>query len=244
MSQKEKILQMGAEALIVLKEGDVIKRRIKKSYRLPELDERLRRQRTKAETKLLEKARKIIPIPETIGINEQKKEISMEFLNGKKLSEFLDKFPLEKQKTICSLIGQNIAKLHDADIIHGDLTTSNMILTGDSRKNSKKIANDKTKSFVNNNLGAGDRSDGGRDISSKNFKVYFIDFGLGFISKKIEDKAVDLHLLKQALEAKHFTHWIALFNEVIKSYCESKTHELVLEQLKKVETRGRYKERY
>ena len=38
----------------------------------------------------------------------------------------------------------------------------------------------------------------------KNGKVYFIDFGLGFFSNKTEDKAVDLHLLKQALESKHY----------------------------------------
>ena len=105
------------------------------------------------------------------------------------------------------LIGKNIAKLHDADIIHGDLTTSNMILSG------KEV-------------------------------VYFIDFGLGFISKKIEDKAVDLHLLKQALEAKHFTHWETLFKEVINGYSSSKDSKLVLKQLEKVEKRGRYKEQY
>ncbi|MCX6749275.1 MAG: hypothetical protein NTW17_00835 [Candidatus Pacearchaeota archaeon] len=78
----------------------------------------------------------------------------------------------------------------------------------------------------------------------KSFKIFFIDFGLGFISPKIEDKAVDLHLLKQALEAKHFTHWYELFNEVLKGYSFSKNSKQVLKQLKKVEARGRYKEAY
>ena len=84
----------------------------------------------------------------------------------KRLSSSLNDFPLEKQKQIMGLIGESVARIHQKDIIHGDLTTSNMIF--------------------------------------KNEKVFFIDFGLGYISRKIEDKAVDIHLLKQALEAKHF----------------------------------------
>ena len=35
-------------------------------------------------------------------------------------------------------------------------------------------------------------------------KIYLIDFGLSLYSNKPEDKAVDLHLLKQALESKHY----------------------------------------
>ena len=75
-------------------------------------------------------------------------------------------------------------------------------------------------------------------------KVYFIDFGLGFISHKIEDKAVDLHLLRQALEAKHFKHWKELFDEVLRGYSASKNSDSVLKQFRKVEARGRYKESY
>ena len=74
--------------------------------------------------------------------------------------------------------------------------------------------------------------------------IYFIDFGLGFISYKVEDKAVDLHLLRQALEAKHFKNWRALFAGVLKGYSNSKDYKAVLERLKKVEKRGRYKDKY
>jgi tRNA A-37 threonylcarbamoyl transferase component Bud32 len=52
---------------------------------------------------------------------------------------------------------------------------------------------------------------------------------------------VDLHLLKQALEAKHFQNWEILFKEVLKSYSSSKDSKKVLERLKAVEKRGRYK---
>ncbi|MCL5018601.1 MAG: Kae1-associated serine/threonine protein kinase, partial [Candidatus Pacearchaeota archaeon] len=71
---------------------------------------------------------------------------------------------------------------------------------------------------------------------------YLIEFGLGFFSRKAEDKAVDLHLLKQALEAKHFKNWKELFEEVKKGYKDSKESQKVLERLLAVEKRGRYKE--
>ncbi len=203
---EEKILQHGAEAMIILDENKVIKRRIKKSYRLDDIDMEIRKLRTRSEAKLLLKASKVIDVPEMKNMNEERKEIYMELLKGKKLSEHLDSFPLNEQKEICGVIGKNIARIHDSDIIHGDLTTSNMIL-------------------IDN-------------------RVFFIDFGLGFSSHKIEDKAVDLHLLRQALEAKHFRNWESLFKEVVRGYEESKNHKSVLEQFKKVEKRGRYRENY
>lgn len=193
----------GAEATIFLDEDNLIKKRIKKSYRISELDEKIRKLRTRSEAKLLEKASKIIPIPEIKKVNEKTKEIIMEFIDGKKLSEHLNKLPEKKQFEICKKIGENIAKLHEKNIIHGDLTTSNMILSKE--------------------------------------KIFFIDFGLGFISHKFEDKAVDLHLLKQALEAKHFQNWEKLFKCVLDKYKDYAESNKVLEQLKKVEKRGRYR---
>lgn len=199
---KNKILQQGAEAIIYLSEDIITKDRISKSYRHPKLDEQIRKRRTKAETKLLEKASKIINSPKPLESQEWDK-IKMPFIDGKKLSEHLDNFSLKEQKQICKKIGESIAKLHDNDIIHGDLTTSNMIL--------------------------------------KEGEIFFIDFGLGFISHKFEDKAVDLHLLKQALEAKHFKHWEELIKEVFKGYKKSDNSKIVFERLKAVEKRGRYK---
>lgn len=197
-----KILQQGAEAVIYLDSNKIIKNRIKKSYRISELDERIRKQRTKSEIKLLEKASKIINSVQPFK-NEEKFSIEMPFIDGKKLSDYLDNFNLNDQKEICKKIGENTAKLHENDIIHGDLTTSNMIL--------------------------------------KDNKVFFIDFGLGFVSKKIEDRAVDIHLFKEALEAKHFQNWEILFSEFLKGYKKYSEHKKVIEQLKKVEARGRYR---
>jgi len=198
------VIAQGAEALLIKKNSHLLKRRVIKGYRLPELDEKIRKQRTKRESKILEKTAKLIPVPKLIAVRDKEKEIDMEFIEGKRLSDHLESLP--NAEWICNQIGKHIAKLHDNSIIHGDLTTSNMIFS-DS-------------------------------------KLYFIDFGLSFISDRIEDKAVDLHLIKEALEAKHFENYEKFFKAVLKGYKSSKNYKQTLERLKKVESRGRYKQQY
>jgi len=219
----EKIIQQGAEATIYLDQGNVRKHRTKKGYRIPEIDEKIRKQRTKSESKLLVKAGRIINIPKVYITNEKDKSIFLEYINGKKLSSFLDEFSLNKQKKILNDIGKNIAKLHESDIVHGDLTTSNIIL---KEKDDKKN-NDKT-----------------NGKNKDNYLIYLIDFGLGFHSKKIEDKAIDIHLLKQALEAKHFLNWQELFKAFLEGYSINKESFKIIERLKAIERRGRYKGKY
>ena len=232
---KQKIIQQGAEAIIFKKNNVVIKMRPKKSYQIKEIDDKIRKLRTRSEGKLLAKSQKVIPTPKVIDVNEESKEITMDFIDGKKLSDHLNNFDLKKQKTVFHLIGESIAKLHDSNIIHGDLTTSNMILV------ENKLTNQSS-----GRVGRDTSQKGGRwgRRRKKFLEVYFIDFGLGFQSHKIEDKAVDLHLLKQALEAKHFKTWKILFKEFLKSYSTSKDSKKVLERLKAVERRGRYKNSY
>lgn len=195
------IIQQGAEAILIKKGKLLLKKRNAKNYRIHEIDKTLRKTRTKKESKLLKKTSDLIPVPKLKEIKEN--EILMEFIEGKKLSESLEE--MKEWEFVCKEIGRNIAKLHDAEIIHGDLTTSNMI------------------------------------FSEREKKVYFIDFGLGFGNGKFEDKAVDLYLLKNALEAKHFNSFEKFFNAVLEGYKFSKNFEKVLNQMKSVEKRGRYK---
>ena len=206
-------IAQGAEAIIYLDKKKIIKNRISKSYRHAELDKKIIKRRTKAETKILEKVYKLINVPK-LKKSTQENKIQMKFINGKKLSQYLDEFPLTKQKQIIKLIGKSVAKLHQINIIHGDLTTSNMIYAPSKKK--------------------GDRLNG---------KVYFIDFGLAFQNAKYEDKGIDIHLLKQALEAKHFKNWEILFQEFEKAYksLEPKEASKVFERLKLIEKRGRYR---
>jgi tRNA A-37 threonylcarbamoyl transferase component Bud32 len=233
-----KIIARGAEAILKREENVLIKERAGKGYRLVELDEKLRKQRTRKEAKLLEKAARLISVPQIKKVNEQTMEIEMQFIRGKKLSDNLDN--MSNAIEVCKKIGENIAKLHDADIIHGDLTTSNMIYIEKDNKSNGKLVN------LNNNFNKG-RVDNDKLVKvgdNKGFRVYFIDFGLGFESKKIEDKAVDLHLIKQALEAKHFLHFEEFFKAILEGYKCSKNCKETLKRLEKVEKRGRYKGAY
>ena len=90
-----------------------------------------------------------------------------------------------------------LKKIHDLNIVHSDLTTSNMIVC-----------------------------DG---------QVHFIDFGLSYTSYKIEDKAVDLHLLERALDSYHYN--VSVMPHVLAAYDDAE----VLDRLDQVERRGRYK---
>jgi TP53 regulating kinase-like protein len=238
MEGKMKLVQQGAEAKIFFDEetNQIIKDRISKSYRIPEIDNKIRKSRTKSETKLLIKASKIINAPFPLPTSEIY-SIKMPFIEGEKLSISLNNFSLEKQKQIMKKIGESVAKLHKADIIHGDLTTSNMILVN---YKDKDVINGNSKDnyiIKKDKLRLTDKKRG-----DNNFKIFFIDFGLGYISKKVEDKAVDVHLLKQALEAKHFQHWKELFQEFEKSYSKDYPEsKIIFERLIAVERRGRYR---
>ena len=224
----------------------LLKRRVVKGYRLKELDEKLRKLRTRSEARLLEKAAKLISVPRVVKVDDKTKEIDMEFISGLKLSDNLD--AMKNWKEVCLEIGENIAKLHDVDIIHGDLTTSNMIWSDANSlqlsiaaeinvtRSARPVNKKSEKIFSEHGRAFGDRTGKG--------KLYFIDFGLGFHSNRIEDKAVDLHLIKQALEAKHFLHFKKFFDAVLEGYKISKNYKEVMKRFEKVEKRGRYKKQY
>ncbi|MBI1972710.1 Kae1-associated serine/threonine protein kinase [Candidatus Woesearchaeota archaeon] len=198
-----KVIAQGAEAVIKVQENILYKERIPKTYRISEIDTKLRKQRTRSEAKLLQKVAGIAP--QVFDVDETKMLITMEYLQGDVLKNVFDKLPENQRKKILRELGEKIARLHDQDIIHGDLTTTNVILC-----------------------------DG---------EVRLIDFGLGMISKKIEDRAVDLHLLKQALASKHYQHSDEAFAQIVEGYKQSKDHKAVLARLEKVEGRGRYKQK-
>jgi|TARA_B100002003_G_C14127917_1_gene542511 Kae1-associated kinase Bud32 len=84
------------------------------------------------------------------------------------------------------------------------------------------------------------------DLTTSNFickkKIFFIDFGLTFESIEVEHKAVDLHLLRQALESKHYEIWEDAYKIFLNSYQKKcKEGKEVLKRLEQVEKRGRYK---
>lgn len=110
----------GAEAVITLSGNTIVKTRILKRYRLKEIDETLRKDRTRIEARLISEARRCgVPTPIIRDVTEF--EIKMEYIDGTPLKKVIT--PSLSEKT-----GELIGRLHTYGIIHGDLTTSNILL--------------------------------------------------------------------------------------------------------------------
>jgi len=176
----------GAEAIVhestLLGKPVMIKERIVKNYRVKRLDEKLRRERTRSEARILHKAKTIgVSCPTVLEVEDF--SITMSFVPGKRP---------EMNKEECKKTGDILAKLHQADIIHGDYTPANLLLDEE---------------------------------------MVVIDFGLGFISPNIEDKAVDVFTMLRAISEKD------AFIEGYESYSKAKS---VLKRVKIVEKRVRY----
>ena len=113
-----------AEAIVEIKGDLVYKRRVQKRYRVKEIDERIRRERTKSEAKLISEARrKGVPTPIIFDINDY--ELVMEKIEGDLAREVID-------EDISERIGEFVGVLHKNGIIHSDLTTSNVIVGRDN----------------------------------------------------------------------------------------------------------------
>jgi len=189
---------VGAEASLsstkVNGEAALSKKRLPKGYRNAALDLKIRTIRTRGEAKLLREAANVVSVPKVFSVNDKSGEILMEFVKGKMLKELV-----EKKKGLCTTAGAEIRKLHDVGIIHGDLTTSNIIVKP-----------------------AG--------------SLCFVDFGLGFFSKKVEDKATDLIVFKKTFNATHSSlknGW----ELVLKGY---NPDEEITTRMNAVEKRARY----
>ncbi len=188
LNPKRKTIMKGAEA--VLKNASfmgrriLVKERIPKTYRIRELDNKLRRERTRQETKLLHRAKSIgVKCPTVLFVDEF--SIGMIKLGGKRP---------EMNPKECKSAGEILAKLHNAGIIHGDFTPANLIKSGN--------------------------------------KIYVIDFGLGFFSNDIEDKAVDVLTMLKSIENSH---------EFLRGYKkESRGFEKIMERMEEVKRRARY----
>jgi len=120
------ILSQGAEAVIELIEDKVHKKRLSKSYRNAIIDEKIRSQRTNREKKVIKRLRELnIPVPETFPTDE-KYIIVMEFIDGKRLRDVL--IENASKKNYLKQVGEFVRIMHDNGIIHGDLTTSNILV--------------------------------------------------------------------------------------------------------------------
>jgi len=128
------LIKKGAEANLYLEDWYgrkvMIKWRLPKAYRIPDLDKVIRTQRTLHEPQLIHKAKEAgVPTPTIFMIDLAEAKLILENVEGKQVKRVLNDLSPPERLSLCHHIGLLIGRLHHAGIIHGDLTTSNMILT-------------------------------------------------------------------------------------------------------------------
>ncbi|MBW0544883.1 hypothetical protein O181_084598 [Austropuccinia psidii MF-1] len=206
----------------------LLKYRFPKTYRHPQLDASLTKNRLIFEARSLTRASKAgVRVPGLKALDLQQGWLMLEWIDGLTLREWLDIHqhqPQSKSKDqldrILTQVGAQLAKLHMADIVHGDLTTSNMML--------REIKSDQT---------------------FKQFEVVLIDFGLSAANSLVEDKAVDLYVLERAFLSTHsdpssqnLTRSSPLFEAVLEAYTKhlpKADSQSIINRLASVRLRGR-----
>jgi TP53 regulating kinase-like protein len=182
-----------------------------------------------SEARVLVKCRKEgVPVPAVFALDEKEGWLMIEWIEGEvvriQLNEWLQRRKEEGEelgahhevvlKGLMARIGSAIGRMHGVGIVHGDLTTSNLMLRGG-----------------NEDLSA--------DVRILEGEVVLIDFGLASQSTADEDRAVDLYVLERAFGSTH-PRAEGLFSELLVSYGKSfKGANVVLKKLEDVRMRGR-----
>ena len=221
-----------------------LKYRPAKQYRHPILDAKLTRHRVLAEARVLVKLKKEgVPVPTVYSLDWESGWMLGEWIEGEVIRTVLDRevplwlevgeetdgssneeMRLRKQAllSLMSRIGAAVGRMHGAGVVHGDLTTSNLMLEQSSRRPSKEVV-------------------AGGSTSKMLGEVVLIDFGLAAQSLHDEDRAVDLYVLERAFGSTH-PRTESLFEEVLKAYGQSyKAANVTLKRLEEVRMRGRKK---
>jgi len=113
-------LVKGAEATVSIEDDRVTKRRQPRAYRHPALDERLRRERTRAEARLTVEARRAgVPTPLLYDVDLAETTLVFQRVGDADLREVVSERRVEA-------VGRRLATIHEAGFVHGDLTTRNV----------------------------------------------------------------------------------------------------------------------
>ena len=216
----DKFLKLGAEARLTVNGNVLTKQRIKKGYRLSQIDEPLRSQRTVREANLMQRAKRAkVSVPNILKMDKKECLIEMDLIKGKRIDSCLTAENAEKT-------GKSVGRLHEAGIIHGDLTTSNILVQG------------------HRGTVEPERRSAPLRTRAPPPRIYFIDFGLGEVSDSVEKKGVDIRVFKESINATKPDQLAVLMKSFWKGYkSENKEAEKVINRLEDIEKRGRYKKR-
>lgn len=134
-SSRYKLHSQGAEARVwegtFLARPAIVKQRFSKKYRHPQLDAKLTVSRLKQEVRGMMRARKQgVHTPVLYQVDHATACIYMERIEGHSVKTLLHQGSLADAELDRLLVevGRTIARLHDGGLVHGDLTTSNMML--------------------------------------------------------------------------------------------------------------------
>jgi N6-L-threonylcarbamoyladenine synthase/protein kinase Bud32 len=216
----------GAESVVEIdrEAGRVVKRRPRKAYRHPALDERLGRERTVLEARLTSGARRFgVPTPVIEALDVRERSLTFEYVGEKDLRDLLGT-SLESASSgdtspataAIERVARHLATLHDVGIVHGDPTTRNVRVSPSENPGS-------------------DRSSTG---SSAIDRAYLIDFGLGYHTGRAEDHAMDLHVFGGSLAGT--AENADTLRERFEAAYATVGEEAVLDRLREIEGRGRY----
>ena len=162
----------------------VYKHRFCKQYRQPVLDQKLREQRTVREARALVRCRKFgVPAPVVYFVDRKECIIVMSRIEGIPVRDLLDD-ALTSTATLAraalEAMGEIVGLLHNGDMIHGDLTTSNFMYV----------------------VGSAKQADGKPNGISRD-DIVVLDFGLVQDKQSAEERAVDLYVLERAVKSAH-----------------------------------------
>lgn len=210
-------LSRGAEGLVsripYLGRLAVQKERFPKRYRHPELDAKLTSRRIAQEARILLRLRKAgIRVPAVYMVDLSSNVLVMEYLAGQTLKAFLQlrKKDDEAGEAVMREAGRQVARMHKCDIVHGDLTTGNIMVVSNRGE------------------------EGNTELS-----VVLIDFGLSGGNATEEDMAVDLYVLERAVISAHSETAQPLNEVFLESYSLELNRSAVLKRLVEVRSRGR-----
>lgn len=231
MTENLKVLKQGAEAKLYickyLGQPTLIKERFQKNYRHPDLDVAITKERIRNESRSIVRCKTAdVRTPTLYLVDFERRRIYMQhFEKSVTIKDYIILFLKEEQNDngdqtnslhiLAKMIGETVRKMHDDGIIHGDLTTSNMLLV-------PKIPNDATWQQIDN------------------LELVMIDFGLSVISTSTEKKGVDLYVLERALISTH-NDYPDLFEKILeayKSYSKKNVKETI-SKFEEVRARGR-----
>lgn len=203
----------------------IVKERFAKTYRHPVLDEQLRREHLKSEIRAMARCRQAgIAVPPLYFVDPVKNRLVLGFIeDAMTVREYVCRIQAqslhaeERLRLLMPLadeIGRLIAVLHAQDVIHGDLTTSNMLI---------RLSPE-----------AGDNQE---------CRLILIDFGLSYIERLAEDKGVDLYVLEKAFLSTH-PDTESVFERILASYGSNYKNggKKALDKLAEVRLRGRKRE--